>query len=508
MRTVITRKSLGVSWDERRIQACVIKAGIAEFVVEDIIVAPRQLDAGGNPVHGPAEDLRAVLERRGTDTEICVAALPETELMYRKLTRPFSDRRKIMETIGPEVETMLPVLDSKLLTDFVLLGKDADGAHVVQALCAKTSSVVRLMDIWKGTGLDPEIVDCPSVAIAAGARTLFRLPQDEAVVVLHMGWTETSVAVLSGGAIKYVWALPYGFERIVSGGTREGTEAGVVDLERLRTHGVEGGEVLTGLFREVLIMLDKSVGREGDRVLLATGYARLIRNLQGAAEDMLGMSLLKPTLGDIQFGGTMDDLLEAFLSVSLACRGIAGDDAVNFRQGELGLTKRFRKIMGDAGPWIKAALVLLVIWVLGLGMNVFLKSRTNADLTKKIGAEFSSVMPKGTPMVDPVKQMEQYLARLSGQGGALDGANAGTPLEIIKDISAGIPDGIEVVIDSINIDGESITMSGSTGKYDDVEQIQAVLARLPYIKEVKIVSANVDKNDQKVKMRLTCRRQI
>jgi len=77
MRTVITRKSLGVSWDERRIQACVIKAGIAEFVVEDIIVAPRQLDAGGNPVHGPAEDLRAVLERRGTDTEICVAALPK-----------------------------------------------------------------------------------------------------------------------------------------------------------------------------------------------------------------------------------------------------------------------------------------------------------------------------------------------------------------------------------------------------------------------------------------------
>jgi Tfp pilus assembly protein PilN len=111
-------------------------------------------------------------------------------------------------------------------------------------------------------------------------------------------------------------------------------------------------------------------------------------------------------------------------------------------------------------------------------------------------------------MVDPVKQMEQHLARLSGQAGMLDGANAGTPLEILKDISAGIPENIEVVIDSINIDAESIALSGSTGKYDDVEQIQAVLAKLPYIKEVKIVSANVDKNDQKVKMRLTCKRQI
>lgn len=508
MRTVITRRSLGVVWDERRVQACLVRSGLAEFVIEDIVVVPRELDEAGNPLRPPAEDLRAVVDRMGSGSETCVAALPEAEIMYRKLTRPFSDRRKIMETIGPEVETMLPALDSKLLVDFVLLGKNTEGSYTVQALCAKTSSVMNLVDVWKSAGLDPEIVDCPSVSMASGARTLFDLPQDKLVVVLHVGWSETSVAVLAGGVIKNAWALPYGLDAIVSAGATRGADPMPVDLEGLRTRGVEGGDVLAGMFREILIMLDRSVGLEGEQVLLATGYSGLIRDLEGEAREKLGMSLVTPRLKDVQVRAGTDLLLDAFLSVSLACRGGSSDDPVNFRQGELGLNRRFRKVMGEAGPWVKAAVVLLVIWVMGLGLNVFLKSRTNADLTKKIRTEFSAVMPKGTPMVDPVKQMEQYLTRLSGQAGVLEGASTGTPLEIIKDLSAGIPGSIDVMIDSINIDGESITLTGSTGKYDDVEQIQAVLARLPYIKEVKILSANVDKNDQKVKMRLTCRRQI
>jgi hypothetical protein len=50
MRTVITKKSLGAWWDERFVQACRIRAGIAEVVIEEIIVEPRPLDASGRPL--------------------------------------------------------------------------------------------------------------------------------------------------------------------------------------------------------------------------------------------------------------------------------------------------------------------------------------------------------------------------------------------------------------------------------------------------------------------------
>jgi hypothetical protein len=115
-------------------------------------------------------------------------------------------------------------------------------------------------------------------------------------------------------------------------------------------------------------------------------------------------------------------------------------------------------------------------------------------------------MPKNTPVVDPVKQMEQYLGRLSGQTGTLDGGGRDTPLEILRDLSAGIPTSMDVFLDSITIDESSITLTGSTGSYDNVERIKTILTGLPNVKEVKIVSANVDKNDQKVKLKLVCKR--
>ena len=65
---------------------------------------------------------------------------------------------------------------------------------------------------------------------------------------------------------------------------------------------------------------------------------------------------------------------------------------------------------------------------------------------------------------------------------------------------------MDVIFDSINIDEDSITLTGSTGSYDNVEQMQTILAGLPYVKEVKIVSANVDKTDQKVKLKLVCKK--
>jgi hypothetical protein len=506
MRTVITRKTLGISWDDRRMQGCIIRSGMAETTIEKLISIPRELNKTLRPINTVSDDLKVLVGQIGLHDETCVTCLSESEIMYRTLQRPFSDRKKITDTIGPEVETLLPSIDSRLFVDFVLLGKDKDGLHIIQALCSRTTSVQNLVGACKDAGLDPEIVDCPSAAVASGARSLFDLPDDKSVLIVYMGWADTSVAILAGNTIKYIGSLPLGFDRILPPATPEGTTAAATFAEEMQPGTVEGGDRLKGFFREILILLERSGELEGEQVLLSAGYARLIRDFSQMAQDSLGITILNPTLKDIQFEGTMEDLLSGFLSASLACRGFNAADEVNFRQGELGLTKHMKKLKVYAGPWAKAALALLVIWIFGLTLDVFLMARTNADLTKKIKTEFASVMPKNTPMMDPVKQMEQYLNRLSGQTGNLEGGASDSPLEILKDISAGVPANLDVTFDSINIDETSITLSGSTNTYNNVEQIQAVLAKLPYVKEVKIVSANVDKNDQKVKLKLVCKK--
>jgi len=506
MRTVITRKTLGVCWDDRQVQGCIIRSGIADTAIERFMRIQRELNQTLSPVHTISEDLESFIQQLGQQAETCVTCLDESEIMYRTLLRPFSDRKKITDTISSEVETLLPSIDSRLVVDFVLMGKDNGGSHIIQSLSARATSVQNLVTVCKNAGLDPEIVDCPSVAIAAGARALLDLPDDKIVVVVHMGWSETSVAVLMGKTIKYIGALPLGFERVVPSNTLGDAQAAAALIEKMQSGTIDPGERLTSFFREISIMLEKSGEFEGEQVLLATGYAHLIKDFPQKVESSLEMSVLNPTLKGVHFEGSMDELLSGFLSASLACRGFDETDEINFRQGELGLTKHMKKLKGYAGPWAKAALVLLVIWIFGLVLDVFLLARTNAGLTRKINAEFASVMPKGTPMVDPIKQMEQHLGRLSGKAGTLDGAAADSPLEILKDLSAGIPATLDVIFDSINIEQDSITLSGSTNSYNNVEQMQTVIAKLPYVKEVKIVSANVDKTDQKVKLKLVCKK--
>ncbi len=68
--------------------------------------------------------------------------------------------------------------------------------------------------------------------------------------------------------------------------------------------------------------LRRAVRLEGEQVLLATGYAHLIKDLPQRAEASLGMSVLAPTLKDVKFEGSMDDLLAGFPERLLSLQGL------------------------------------------------------------------------------------------------------------------------------------------------------------------------------------------
>jgi Tfp pilus assembly PilM family ATPase len=505
MRTVITKKSIGISWDDQQIQACVIRRGIAEFAIDKLIRMDREQGTAGTPKHAIAEDLKILARHIGYEVDVSVFGLPESEIMYRTLTRPFSDRKKIADTIGSEVETLLPSLDSPLLVDFVILGKDQAENNRIQALCTRFPGVINILSNFKESSFDPDIIDCPSVAIAGGARTLLDLPSGKNVVLLHMGWKETSIAVLADNELSWVGSLPFGFETIVTSAVSEQGLTRKLVLDKAKILKMPAGDKLMPFFRELLIMLDKNGNMKNESVLVATGYARLISDLEAKSEEALGMPLFVPPLKDVHFEGSQQDLFYGFLSAALACRAFDAVDPVNFRQGELGVSKRIKMMKGYAGTWIKAAAILLLIWIAGLVLDVSLKAHINKSLTNKIQTEFVSVMPKNTPIYDdPAKQMEQHFKKLTDQTGSVQGSD--TPLEFLRDLSAGIPASMDVSFDSINIDENNITLTGTTSSYDKVNSIKKILSGLPYVKEVKDLSAIGEKSDQKVKLKLVCKK--
>jgi hypothetical protein len=501
----MARYTLGIYWDNVSIRACLVKAGISEVSLEKILNIHRQHDDEQVPERGVVHDIGNLLQSLGVAPDTYVAALSENDIMYRSLLRPFGDRKKIADTIGAEVETLLPVMDSSFIMDFVLLGKDDAGLYRIETVSSKHSSVDHLIAELKASDIDPEIIDSPSVALAGGARNIFELSGNKSYLFLHMGWKDTSLAVLEGRQLRYVGAFPYGFEKIAGSIEQEGTGSSE-SMSDNPDESFSASEVLDAFVREVLISLHRIGSQPEETVLVPLGYAYNIKDLASRFEKAGDILTEIPPLQEVRFDGSIDDLLVNFLPISLACRAIDNTDAINFRQADLSFTKRIERIKGYAGVWAKVCLALVIIWIFASGLDVYLKAQVDSELSAKIQQEFVAVMPDGTPMVDPVKQMQQLLGRLSGQSGGAVRVGEDSPLEILRDISAGIPGDIDVVFDNITIDETTLTFSGSTKTYDNVERIKAILSSLSFVSEVKIVTANVDKANQRVNLKLVCKK--
>ena len=489
----MARYTLGICWDEVSVQSCLLRTGMTEFALEKLSHAVRS----GLQPDGQGHDISLEIREFLAGTEIvpdsCVSSLSENDIMYRGLLRPFSDRKKVADTIGSEVETLLPVLDSSIIVDFVLLGRDDAGLYRIETLCTRQSSVAGQIDQLNAAGLNPEVIDSPSTALVGGARNMFVLEGGKSYLFLHLGWRETSLAVLEGKDLRYVGAFPYGFEKLCPPAQGAPSDS-VTDMDDLARGRVCSHDDLDAFVREVLISLHHIGSSLKETVMVPLGYARYIGDFSNRFDEAGGIPTEIPQLKEISFDGSVDDILVHFLPISLACRAFDRTEAINFRQGDLSYTKRIEWLRGYAGFWAKTGIMIVVLWLVSMGFDAYLKAQVNQVLTEKIRQEFTQVMPKGTPMIDPVKQMQQHLERLSGSSGGITSAGVDSPLEILKDISSSI------------LDETTITISGNTRSYDNVEKMKTALSSLSFISEVKIVTANVDKTSQRVNVKLVCRR--
>jgi len=495
----MAKYNLGLYWDDLDIQACLVRGSVGEAVIEKIVRRHRQQE-GGKPKRAVDEDLKLVMADLDVHADASITALNEHEVMYRQVRRPFSDRRKISQTIAPEVETLLPIADA-ISVDFVMLGKDPAGQTILEAAAVRSSAVQARMDVLAQVGVDPEIIEAPSSALANGARNIFLLGPERGYIVLHIGWRNSSLCILHGREIVHMGALPFGFETIAADIGRERGLSVPDVVAQAAGPGIKAAGHLDRLVREVNIALHRLAGDVDGDVLIPTGYAgSLVDTQECFAESGIVGEL--PGLKGLEYRGATRDVLLSFMAASLALRGIDTSDMLNFRKDEQVFTKQIEKFKGMLGFWGKMVLVLLAVWVVGFGVDIFFKIQERDKLDKAIKKEFTRVMPPATPMVAPVEQLRQRWQKLQTMFGASGGDS---PLTIIRDISAIVPKDTAARFDTFTLDENGITISGSTDSYDHVERIRGGLAALRNIKDVKIVSANVNQSDQRVLFKITCR---
>ncbi len=491
------RKSAGIYWDDAFIHLCSVKFSSSGVEIEQIITHRRELNENLVPLKPISEDIKILMEESGPLDGTWVVGLPEKSVMYRPMARPFSDRKKITSTIGAELETLLPAGEEKLLYDFIVTGKDSSDQTLFNVVAAYGPSVQDRIAEMNSVGIDPEIVDSCAAAMIAGARNVFNLSPDSKYALVHIGKEESSLVVFHGQEVRLIDGFPFGLNRI-SGSKTSHEEPEIV----------ENSTATIDLAREIGLSLYRIDQKVQGYVLIPTGYARYIKDFAKTLEETLSVRVENPISDDLAFDGSTEKILDSFMAVSLAFRAIDKRDLTNFRQRDLGYTRKTEELKRYVISFGGAFLALLFLWVGGLSLDVYLKGKIREKLDARIKKEFVSVMPKGTPMVEPVKQMEQYLSRRSKEAGIFDMGGAHSPLDVMSDISTLIPLGSGTVIDSMSIDLDEIALSGKASSYNEVDTIKSALAKLSYITEAKVTSANVDRADQAVTFKIVCKRGI
>jgi len=502
----MARRTIGFYWDRLSIQACVVRSTLTEVTMEKVVKVWRDLEGHDeSPSSGLVDDMKRLIQTLGMSIDTCVACVPERNLMYRVLHRPFSDKKKIAETLVPEVEGLLPQADGRLFVDFVTMGKDETGQTVLCALSAREPAIEASIAGVRQAGLEAEIMDAPSCALVAGMRNCFDLRSDTHYVVMHMGWDDTSICILNGKSIKHLGGMPYGLGIIVDEISRD-RSIDAAEVEQLIRQGevLDAGPHAERFVKDIGIILSRLGIDVENTVIIPTGYALCLSDITDHLSRSLGVSIELPELSGVPVNVAMDELLGSFLAVSLALRGIDTRDAINFRQDELAFTKRIEEIRGNVLHWMKFLAFVFLLWLSGLGLDVYMKSKLIHRMDDKIKKEFVSVMPKGTPVVAPVGQMERYLKDQVVKSSGSARHQVMTPLELLHDISGSVPTNMEITLKNLSMDQDSISISGTADSYKTVEKLKEIVSKIKYISSVKIVYANVDKLNKLVRFKLMC----
>jgi len=145
---------------------------IADDVVTGVLVAKRAkatvvVGCAQAEIHKiPLEDgVVQVCQQAGFSGGACHLALGAEFFSFRNLSFPFSDRKKITQTLPFELENLSASEGDDLLADFLISGTGPEGAQIVAATIEKEvlTDLLRALD---KADVDPDTIEVAGVRIA------------------------------------------------------------------------------------------------------------------------------------------------------------------------------------------------------------------------------------------------------------------------------------------------------------------------------------------------------
>jgi general secretion pathway protein L len=426
-----------------------------------------------------AADLRTLAATHDLRWDEVISALPGDVVTHRVLTLPFHDRKRLDQTVPFELETQLPFELDEAVVDYQVLGRDGESAIVLAALAPKAAVRAHLAAL-AAAGMDPRVVDLAPLA-AVNVLRLAEAARTGPVAFVTLDHDRASVAILGDGRLRGLRALSRG--------------AGVNGDLELVTRDVRWS-LLALAGDGVLESLALWIG--GD----AADRPEVTRSLTSA------LGITPQALATLPLAGvpiTLRREQAAFAApLGLALRESTDALHVDFRRGEFAYHREREALwrgLAIAGALALVALVLMVTSFILEGRG--LAARRDA-VRAEIRTLFTAALPNVRTIVNEKAQFAAEITALEKQRQVYGGLAPSAPraLDLLKAVTVGVPSDVQLEIEELALDGETLRLRGSTRTYEGVDAVKRGLTARPEFRDVQAKDVRASVDGQRVDFRL------
>jgi general secretion pathway protein L len=453
---------------------------------------------GSTPLSRQLAALQGLLETRGWKVADAVVALPGSGLSSALVTLPFTDLRRIEQTIPFEVEEQIPFELSGIAWDWQILGT-REGRSDLYVGVARREDVSALLAGLAPMAIDPRAVVLPAPAYAAllsdGITGPGSAPEPGEVaaaeVVIDLGQDRTSVCVAVQGTCEQARTFAFGAAPLARALSRElgcsEAQAHAILTAEARHQAVDPAlqalasdpraaealrRALSGLVRELRSTLRSWRARVGprrvSRVLLAGELGRLPGLPELLAPEVEGgavqpLALLGPAAQEIP----AEDAPAYALALALALRGHQGARAgrLNLRRGDLAYTRDFEHVKGRVARLALAAALLVVLAIASAGVKVFALSRQERLLDRALCDAEQKLIGKCYANFEEA----QSVLRGRGSGGAA--LPKATAVDLLGELSERVPADVKVRFEKMDVTRDKLHLEGATDSAESVDKL-------------------------------------
>ncbi len=450
----MAQRILGLDIGAASVKAVVVESAYRSWTVT--AAARAQLAPGGEgaaPLRDrQVEAVRALLAEQRLAFDAAVVALPGASASH-VVTLPFTDPRRIEQTIGFEVESQIPFDLAEVAWDWQPL-QARDGKTDLLVSVVKKDELAALLEGLATAGVDPRAVVPPGPAYAAlfGAGVLAgeaaQADAGDAEAVLDVGASRTSLCVVVNGACEVARTFPAGASPTVVHLAREVRTT-------LRAWRARSGPAPRRVWRLLLA---------GDAARLPGLDAALAADVEGVVEPL---ALAGPAAERI----APEEATSLVLALALALRGHQGSRAprLNLRRGELSYTRDFQHLRGKVarlGAWVTLVVLLAIV---SSGVKVFALQRQEALLDKALCDATQKLVGKC------YENDELAVAALRGKGTPAASIPKNSAVDIFTELSVRTPQNVPLRFDRIEITRDKLHLQGATDAPENVDKIVSAL---------------------------------